>query len=201
MVTSCCSAAPSRPATASRQPDPATADADHAARAPLSGPSWRARPCSTHRVGLRPARPTVRLEAEQAGGRPVVHNYGHGGAGVTLSWGCAQERLAAAPRSPELPLAEPVAHPRKRKLPGSVLRSRGKLRAACPAAGASADHRRRGVIRVEPAVGQPQQRLGGHASPRPRRRLALARALARPVAPWSSARRRSAGSRGPGRWS
>ena len=40
-----------------------------------------------HRVGLRPARPTVRLEAE---GR-VVHSYGHGGAGVTLSWGCADE--------------------------------------------------------------------------------------------------------------
>ncbi len=40
-----------------------------------------------HRVGLRPARPVVRLEAE---GR-VVHCYGHGGAGVTLSWGCAEE--------------------------------------------------------------------------------------------------------------
>lgn len=40
-----------------------------------------------HRVGLRPARPSVRLEAE---GR-TVHNYGHGGAGVTLSWGCADE--------------------------------------------------------------------------------------------------------------
>ena len=39
-----------------------------------------------HRVGLRPARPTVRLERE---GR-IVHNYGHGGAGVTLSWGCAR---------------------------------------------------------------------------------------------------------------
>ncbi len=40
-----------------------------------------------HRVGLRPERPTVRLEAE---GR-VVHCYGHGGAGVTVSWGCAAE--------------------------------------------------------------------------------------------------------------
>jgi D-amino-acid oxidase len=40
-----------------------------------------------HKVGLRPARPTVRLE--RVG--DVVHCYGHGGAGVTLSWGCADE--------------------------------------------------------------------------------------------------------------
>ena len=38
-------------------------------------------------AGLRPGRPEVRLERE---GR-VVHNYGHGGGGFTLSWGCAQE--------------------------------------------------------------------------------------------------------------
>ena len=56
-----------------------------------------------HRVGLRPFRPRIRLEAEPAGGtspmagpahprRPlVVHNYGHGGAGITMSWGCARE--------------------------------------------------------------------------------------------------------------
>jgi D-amino-acid oxidase len=40
-----------------------------------------------HKVGLRPARPEVRLE--RVG--DVVHCYGHGGAGVTLSWGCADE--------------------------------------------------------------------------------------------------------------
>ena len=40
-----------------------------------------------HRVGLRPARSSVRLERD---GR-VVHCYGHGGAGVTLAWGCAAE--------------------------------------------------------------------------------------------------------------
>ena len=44
-----------------------------------------------HRVGLRPARPEVRLEVEETEGRKVVHCYGHGGAGVTLSWGCADE--------------------------------------------------------------------------------------------------------------
>jgi len=42
-----------------------------------------------HRVGLRPMRPTVRLEREDIRGVPVVHNYGHGGSGVSLSWGCA----------------------------------------------------------------------------------------------------------------
>ncbi|WP_214317315.1 FAD-dependent oxidoreductase [Nonomuraea sediminis] len=41
-------------------------------------------------VGLRPDRPAVRVEAE--GG--VVHNYGHGGNGVSLSWGCAREAAA-----------------------------------------------------------------------------------------------------------
>lgn len=41
-------------------------------------------------VGLRPSRPTVRLELEhRANGAVVVHNYGHGGSGWTLSWGCA----------------------------------------------------------------------------------------------------------------
>jgi D-amino-acid oxidase len=42
------------------------------------------------RVGLRPFRKSgVRLERDQLpDGRTVVHNYGHGGAGFTLSWGC-----------------------------------------------------------------------------------------------------------------
>ena len=42
-------------------------------------------------VGLRPARESVRLEAEKFDNRTVVHNYGHGGAGFTLGWGCAQD--------------------------------------------------------------------------------------------------------------
>ena len=42
-------------------------------------------------VGLRPSRSEVRLEVEGIDRRKVVHNYGHGGAGVTLSWGCADE--------------------------------------------------------------------------------------------------------------
>jgi D-amino-acid oxidase len=45
------------------------------------------------RVGLRPFRRSgVRLERDQLrDGRTVIHNYGHGGAGFTLSWGCAQK--------------------------------------------------------------------------------------------------------------
>src|SRR5438477_3779928 len=44
------------------------------------------------RVGLRPFRKSgVRLEAEKfRDGRTVIHNYGHGGSGFTLSWGCAE---------------------------------------------------------------------------------------------------------------
>jgi len=45
-----------------------------------------------HRVGLRPGRPEIRLERED-GWIPRIHNYGHGGSGITLSWGCAEETL------------------------------------------------------------------------------------------------------------
>ena len=43
-------------------------------------------------AGLRPGRPEVRLEegTPLVSGVRVVHNYGHGGAGITLSWGCAE---------------------------------------------------------------------------------------------------------------
>jgi D-amino-acid oxidase len=45
-----------------------------------------------HRVGLRPSRPSIRCElVRTTSGEPVIHCYGHGGAGVTLSWGCAGE--------------------------------------------------------------------------------------------------------------
>ncbi len=42
------------------------------------------------RVGLHPVRrENVRLEREAE--TCIIHNYGHGGSGVTFSWGCAQE--------------------------------------------------------------------------------------------------------------
>ncbi|MEU9652668.1 FAD-dependent oxidoreductase [Streptomyces sp. NPDC048110] len=43
------------------------------------------------RMGLRPVRKRVRLTDERHEDGLLVHNYGHGGAGVTLSWGCARE--------------------------------------------------------------------------------------------------------------
>ncbi|HEY0933585.1 MAG TPA: FAD-dependent oxidoreductase [Trebonia sp.] len=58
-------------------------------------PALRGARVVAERVGLRPCRPEVRLEAEtRPGGRVLWHNYGHGGAGVTLSWGCAAEIAA-----------------------------------------------------------------------------------------------------------
>ena len=47
-------------------------------------------------VGLRPGRTEVRLEKEQISGKTIIHNYGHGGSGVTLSWGCAEEVVEIA---------------------------------------------------------------------------------------------------------
>ncbi|MDQ1601821.1 MAG: D-amino-acid oxidase [Actinomycetota bacterium] len=78
-------------------PDPETATAI-LARATALVPALRGAEVLAHRVGLRPARPAVRLEAVphpdgESGG--VVHCYGHGGAGVTLSWGCADDVLVA----------------------------------------------------------------------------------------------------------
>jgi D-amino-acid oxidase len=47
-----------------------------------------------HRVGFRPVRPEVRLESEPLGDAVLWHNYGHGGAGISLAWGCAAEIAA-----------------------------------------------------------------------------------------------------------
>ena len=81
---------------ASREPDPSTA-AQIVAACVSVRPELAGAPVLGHRVGLRPARPLVRLEAEPldaSDGVTVVHNYGHGGSGVTLSWGCAEDATA-----------------------------------------------------------------------------------------------------------
>ncbi|MFJ8673972.1 FAD-dependent oxidoreductase [Streptomyces sp. NPDC093589] len=75
----------------SREPDPAVAAAI-VARCADRFPELAGARVLAHKVGLRPARPAVRLAAERLpGGALCVHNYGHGGAGVTVSWGCADE--------------------------------------------------------------------------------------------------------------
>ena len=57
-------------------------------------PVLRDAPVLSRAVGLRPARPTVRLDRTMVDGRPVISCYGHGGAGITLSWGCARDVVA-----------------------------------------------------------------------------------------------------------
>jgi D-amino-acid oxidase len=82
------------------QPVPAVAERILADCAAVE-PRLRGARILAHRVGLRPFRPQIRLEAEPPGGPGdarqatasdplVVHNYGHGGAGITMSWGCAR---------------------------------------------------------------------------------------------------------------
>jgi D-amino-acid oxidase len=55
-------------------------------------------PVLAERVGIRPFRKSgVRVERERLrDGRMLIHNYGHGGAGFTLSWACAQEIVTLA---------------------------------------------------------------------------------------------------------
>jgi D-amino-acid oxidase len=59
-------------------------------------PALRDAEVLTRGVGLRPVRPAVRLERHTVDGRAVISCYGHGGAGVTLSWGCAADVVALA---------------------------------------------------------------------------------------------------------
>jgi D-amino-acid oxidase len=76
------------PDNVSLEPDPATAERIRTACAAAEPRLADARVLG-HRVGLRPVRRTVRFGTRQIGnGQHVVDNYGHGGAGVTLSWGC-----------------------------------------------------------------------------------------------------------------
>ena len=64
--------------------------------------SWAALEVSADRVtrtivGLRPYRPGgFVVRTEMLDGKPVVHNYGHGGGGITLSWGTAHLAMEEA---------------------------------------------------------------------------------------------------------
>jgi len=71
-----------------RTPDPAV-DAEILARCVRAEPRLSGARVITTVAGLRPGRPAVRLAEERIGDARCIHNYGHGGVGVTLSWGCA----------------------------------------------------------------------------------------------------------------
>jgi len=73
----------------SRTPSPEVAEA-MLSRATRLVPELEGARVLRHKVGLRPVRPAVRVE--RVG--DVVHCYGHGGAGVTMSWGTADEVVA-----------------------------------------------------------------------------------------------------------
>jgi D-amino-acid oxidase len=80
------------------EPDPATREAI-LARCRALVPELASAPVVGERVGLRPVRDGgPRVEAVRLNRGTIVHAYGHGGAGMTLSWGCADEitRLCAA---------------------------------------------------------------------------------------------------------
>ena len=82
-------------------PDPATTKAILARCSRLDHRVGHARVLA-ERVGFRPERPEVRVAREQRGGTTIWHNYGHGDAGVTLSWGCAEQittSIISAPTS------------------------------------------------------------------------------------------------------
>jgi D-amino-acid oxidase len=80
--------------------DPGTAD-EILARCRALLPGLTNAAVLSHAVALRPGRREVRLETVRAPGGVVIHNYGHGGSGVTLSWGCADEVTRRA--STEIP--------------------------------------------------------------------------------------------------
>lgn len=75
----------------SRTPDPATAESILRRAAGIE-PRLAGARILRHKVGLRPGRPSVRLQREG----DVIHCYGHGGCGVTVSWGCADDVVGLA---------------------------------------------------------------------------------------------------------
>ncbi|GAA0650744.1 FAD-dependent oxidoreductase [Kutzneria viridogrisea] len=79
----------------STEPDPAVAE-QILARCAAVQPLFSNAEVVEHRVGTRPTRAPIRVEATELGGARLVHCYGHGGLGVTLSWGSARQAAALA---------------------------------------------------------------------------------------------------------
>src|SRR5947208_3283021 len=73
-------------------------------------------------VGLRPYRAECFVvEAERIGNKLFIHNYGHGGAGITLSWGTASLAVDLLSEPPAIagghsPGARPVSSAQRAKL-------------------------------------------------------------------------------------
>jgi D-amino-acid oxidase len=78
------------PGVIDERPDPGVHDAI-VERCRSAVPALRGAEVLGSRVGFRPVAAQVSLERRTVGGLPVVTNTGHGGAGVTLAWGCADE--------------------------------------------------------------------------------------------------------------
>lgn len=84
----------------SLDPDPATTAAI-LSRCVAVEPRLAGAGISAVEVGLRAARPDIRLTDERLEDATVIHNYGHGGVAVGMSWGCARRvaQLATASRT------------------------------------------------------------------------------------------------------
>ncbi|WBB46819.1 FAD-dependent oxidoreductase [Verrucosispora sp. WMMA2044] len=82
-----------QPGDWSREPDPNTTAAI-IDRCSEVEPRLRGTRVLGQRIGLRPTRTRVRVEGQRLDSATLIHNYGHGGAGITLSWGCAAEVVA-----------------------------------------------------------------------------------------------------------
>lgn len=78
------------------------------ARCTALEPRLRTAEITGHRVGLRPTRSKIRLEEQPGTGRArLIHNYGHGGAGVSLAWGCALEVATLIGADPAIAAVSP----------------------------------------------------------------------------------------------
>ena len=67
------------------------------ARCSTIEPSLKPPQILQHKAGLRPGRTEIRLDSEQLSDTcTVIHNYGHGGSGYTVNWGCAEEVVSLA---------------------------------------------------------------------------------------------------------
>jgi D-amino-acid oxidase len=88
-----------RPGRNDLAPDPEIAR-ETVRRAAAAFPSLAAARVVAIEVGLRPGRPSVRLEAERRGEVTIVHDYGHDSRGEFWSWGCAADVVALCGLTP-----------------------------------------------------------------------------------------------------